>query len=133
MRERDGIKLEHEIADGVIVSCDKQKIEQVLYNLLTNAINYCGDDKTVILRLKAVDGKARVEVSDHGRGIAADELDAVWNRYYRAARSKRTAVGSGLGLSICKSVLTMHNAEFGVLSEVGEGSTFWFELDTIKN
>lgn len=128
MRERDGIKLLNDIDADVAVKCDKQRIEQVLYNLLNNAINYCGDDKTVILRVKKSDGKARVEVTDHGRGIEKDELDSVWDRYYRSARSTRTVVGSGLGLSICKSILTGHNAEFGVTSEIGKGSTFWFEL-----
>lgn len=130
-RSRDGIKLLHDIDDDVTVNCDKQKIEQVLYNLLNNAINYCGDDKTVILRLKKQNGKARIEVTDHGRGIEADELEAVWDRYYRAAHSKRTVVGSGLGLSICKSILIMHSAEYGVISEIGKGSTFWFELAAV--
>ena len=128
MRHRDGIKLLNDIDSDAVVKCDKQRIEQVLYNLLINAINYCGDDKTVILRVKKSDGKVRVEVTDHGKGIEKDELESVWDRYYRSARSTRSVVGSGLGLSICKSILIGHNAEYGVISEIGKGSTFWFEL-----
>lgn len=132
MRERDGIKLLNDIDGGLSVEGDRQKLEQVLYNLLINAINYCGDDKTVILRVKDVNGKVRVEVTDHGRGIEESELEAVWDRYYRSSHTKRNVVGSGLGLSICKSVLQAHEAEFGIISEIGKGSTFWFELETVK-
>lgn len=129
MREHDGIDLQSEIESGITVSCDKQKIAQVIYNLLNNAINYRGADQTVILAVKRVGSCARVEVTDHGVGIPPEEIDSVWERYYRAAHSKRQAVGSGIGLSICKSILTHHNARYGVISEVGKGSTFWFELD----
>ncbi|MDE6293266.1 MAG: HAMP domain-containing histidine kinase, partial [Clostridiales bacterium] len=102
VRERDGIKLLHDIDDEAFVTCDKQKIEQVLYNLIGNAVNYCGDDKTVILRVKKQDGVVRVEVTDHGSGIDEKDIDSVWDRYYRSPHSTRTVVGTGLGLSICK-------------------------------
>lgn len=126
--ERDGIDMIGDIEDGAVVTCDRPKIEQVLYNLLGNAVNYCGDDKTVLLSVKKQSDRVRVEVTDHGSGIDPADIDSVWDRYYRSPHSTRTAVGSGLGLSICKSVLTAHNAEFGVISEIGKGSTFWFEL-----
>lgn len=128
VRERDGIKLLQDIDTEAVATCDKSKIEQVLYNLIGNAVNYCGDDKTVILRVKKQDGGVRVEVTDHGSGIEQSELDSVWDRYYRSPHSTRTVVGSGLGLSICKSILTAHDAAFGIISEIGKGSTFWFEL-----
>ncbi|MDE6618722.1 MAG: HAMP domain-containing histidine kinase [Clostridiales bacterium] len=128
VRERDGIKLLHDIDSDAVATCDKSKIEQVLYNLIGNAVNYCGDDKTIILRVKKQDGGVRVEVTDHGSGIEQSELDSVWDRYYRSPHATRTVVGSGLGLSICKSILIAHGAEFGIISEIGKGSTFWFEL-----
>ncbi|MDE5593264.1 MAG: HAMP domain-containing histidine kinase [Clostridiales bacterium] len=128
VRERDGIKLLQDIDSDAVATCDKAKIEQVLYNLIGNAVNYCGDDKTIILRVKKQDGGVRVEVTDHGSGIEQSELDSVWDRYYRSPHATRTVVGSGLGLSICKSILTAHGAEFGIISEIGKGSTFWFEL-----
>ncbi|MDE6029163.1 MAG: HAMP domain-containing histidine kinase [Clostridiales bacterium] len=128
VRDRDGVKLLQDIDSGAVARCDKSKIEQVLYNLIGNAVNYCGDDKTVILRVKKQDGGVRVEVTDHGSGIEQAELDSVWDRYYRSPHATRTVVGSGLGLSICKSILIAHDARFGVTSEIGKGSTFWFEL-----
>lgn len=131
-KERDGIVFDIDIDKNAVVNCDRSRIEQVLYNLLGNAINYCGEDKTVILRVKNADNAVRVEVVDHGKGIESQDIDTVWDRYYRTAHAQRTAVGSGLGLSICKNILIEHNAEYGVLSEVGEGATFWFELPACK-
>ncbi|MCH5162174.1 MAG: HAMP domain-containing histidine kinase [Clostridiales bacterium] len=129
-RTRDGVKFETDIDDNALAVCDSSRIFQVFYNLIINAINYSGDDKTVIVRVKNKENAVRVEVADHGKGIEPDELDNVWDRYYRSAHTKRSAVGSGLGLSICKSILEAHKAEYGVTSELGKGTTFWFELAT---
>ena len=72
-------------------------------------------------------------MEDHGVGIKADELDHVWERYYRASSNMvRASEGSGLGLSIVKEILTLHKADFGVNSTLGKGTTFWFELTYIK-
>lgn len=128
--ERDGVKFVREIDDGVTVTCDSENITRCLYNFINNAINYSGDDKTVTVRVKRIDDGARVEVSDRGKGIAPEELDKVWDRYYRAAHSKRATVGTGIGLSICRSILELHGAEYGLTSELGKGTTFWFELKT---
>ncbi len=125
MREREGYVFETDIADGVTVRGDYKRIEQVLYNLIGNAINYTGADKTVSVRISA---GGRFEVRDTGKGIPPEEIAAVWDKYYRANMTKRKVVGSGLGLSIVKSILTAHGAAFGIDSKVGEGSTFWFVL-----
>ena len=70
-----------------------------------------------------------VSVEDHGEGIAEDQLEYIWDRYYKVDKThKRASVGTGLGLSIVKGVLELHHAEYGVESEVGKGSTFWFRL-----
>ena len=66
-------------------------------------------------------------MEDHGKGIAEDEIDSIWDRYYRATQ------GSGIGLSIVKNILKLHEARFGVNSKVGEGSVFWFELKTVNS
>lgn len=73
---------------------------------------------------------AAFEVTDTGRGIPPEEQKQIWERYYKASKTqhKRAVVGTGLGLSIVKDILNAHNADFGVNSKVGEGSTFWFEL-----
>ena len=114
---------------------DSDKIGQVLYNLISNAINYTGEDKTVKIKLYKKDDKMlRVEISDSGKGIASDELPLIWERYYRSRKThQRPIVGSGLGLSIVKSALTMQQLPFGVESEQGKGSCFWFLKPGNKN
>ena len=104
----------------------------VLYNLVNNAINYTGSDKSVIIR-QIVNGEiVRIEVMDTGEGIPPEELDNVWERYYKADKKhKREVMGTGLGLSIVKNILKLHDAKYGVLSKPGEGSIFWFELKKI--
>lgn len=113
----------------VSVYADELKISQVVYNLVNNAITYAGEDKTVFLRQEVRDGRVRISVTDHGQGIPADKLKDIWERYYKVDKEhKRAQVGTGLGLSIVKNILDMHGGAYGVESELGKGSTFWFEL-----
>ena len=112
---------------------DEDKIKQVLSNLINNAVKYCGEDKIVIINIKRVGKKFRVEVSDHGPGISQEELPHVWDRYYKASSNYvRSTTGTGLGLSIVKEILTLHHADYGVTSKLGKGTTFWFELPLMK-
>jgi len=109
---------------------DERKIEQVIYNLVANAINYTGEDKVVCVKLDENENAVRFSVTDTGCGIKEEEIDLVWDKYYKSSDNhKREKIGSGIGLSIVKNILLAHNARFGVESEVGEGSTFWFELN----
>ena len=72
---------------------------------------------------------ARIEVIDSGEGIAPEELNNVWERYYKVDKNhKRAVMGTGLGLSIVKNILKLHKLQFGVVSEVGKGTCFWFEI-----
>ena len=114
---------------------DSDKIEQVLYNFISNAVNYTGEDKTVEIKLYQSGEKTlRVDISDSGIGIAPEELPLIWERYYRSKNThQRPIVGTGLGLSIVKSILTNQNLPFGVISEPGKGSCFWFELPEQKH
>jgi len=107
---------------------DAPRIEQVLYNLLNNAIAYTpeGGEVTVILT-RRINNWVRLSISDTGRGIPADQLTHIWDRYYRTGDQKEVS-GTGLGLSIVRAILTRHDARFGATSRVGTGSTFWFEL-----
>ena len=127
--EQDNYIIEFECDADVTVFADHSKISQVIYNLINNAINYAGADKTVIVRQKVEDNMVLIEVEDHGVGIEADKIDLIWDRYYKVDKShKSSVIGTGLGLSIVKTILQLHNATFGVKSEVGHGSTFWFKL-----
>jgi len=71
----------------------------------------------------------RISVIDSGEGIAEADLPFIWDRYYRSGEAhKRAVTGSGLGLSIVKKIIDTHDGKYGVVSETGKGSTFWFEL-----
>ncbi len=132
LKEQDGYNIIFESDENVYVYADELKISQVLYNLINNAINHSGDDKTVIVTQKVVDKKVLIEVTDHGEGIPADKLQYIWDRYYKVDKEhKRGVIGTGLGLSIVKGILDSHNARYGVRSTLGVGSTFWFELEAV--
>ena len=128
----DGYQIHFESDQEVSVQADEMKISQVLYNLINNAINYTGPDKSVTVRQTVDDGWVKIEVIDTGEGIPADKLPYVWERYYKLDKThKRAAVGTGLGLSIVKNVLELHQARYGVNSTVGQGSVFWFALPIV--
>ena len=133
LQEQEGYVIKYKNPGPIIVNGDEARIKQVLSNLINNAVKYCGEDKVIIINLKKSSRKVRVEVTDHGQGIAPDEISHVWERYYKSSTHHvRTTEGSGLGLSIVKEILTLHKAKYGVISKVGKGSTFWFEMDLVK-
>lgn len=133
LKEQDGYTITFLYDRKVTVEADEYKLFQVIYNLVNNAINYAGEDKTVTIIQTVHDGKVRIEVKDNGAGIAADALPYVWDRYYKVDKEhKRAVMGTGLGLSIVKSILELHEAEYGVESVEGHGSTFWFKLPIIE-
>jgi signal transduction histidine kinase len=126
--ERDGYEFVTDIDMNLTCDCDSKRIEQAIYNLVCNAINYTGADKKIYISLKKADnGNIRFAVRDTGKGIKKEEIERIWDRYYRANQTKRSVAGSGIGLSVVQSVLLRHGMDFGVESEVGNGSTFWFE------
>lgn len=129
LKEQDGYSIEFQYEQEVWVEADEFKIFQVIYNLINNAINYTGADKQVLVRQRIKDDIVRIEVTDTGAGIAKEALPYVWERYYKVDKThKRAVMGTGLGLSIVKNILILHEAAYGVESEQGKGSTFWFEL-----
>lgn len=130
LTEQDGYSILFEYINNAMVFADEYKIYQVIYNLIINAINYAGDDKTVIVRQIVHGNVVHIEVEDHGNGIAKDELDNIWDRYYKVDKNHKRAIqGTGLGLSIVQNILELHGARYGVNSTIGKGSIFWFELN----
>lgn len=124
----EGYIIKTKIGQDLYVLADEFRLEQVFYNLIGNAINYIGEDKTMAVNLIDLGSGVRFEVRDNGCGIPEEELPFIWDRYYKSRNHKRSMVSTGLGLSIVKSILEMHNAKYGVESELGKGSIFWFEL-----
>ena len=126
---RDGYVISFEHDAYLTVHADEKRIEQVVYNLLGNALTYTGESRRASVVQKMHDGFARVEIRDEGRGIPEDEIPLIWNRYYRSGETHRRAViGSGLGLNIVQTILEQHHVPYGVESKEGSGTTFWFEL-----
>lgn len=120
--------------EKVNVMSDKIRILQVLYNLLNNAITYTGEDKKITVEQTVNEGLVRITVIDTGEGIPADQLELIWDRYYRVKEvHKRAHIGTGLGLSIVKQVISVAGGRCGVDSALGFGSKFWFELPIILN
>ncbi|MCI8343366.1 MAG: HAMP domain-containing histidine kinase [Clostridia bacterium] len=129
LSDTQGYTFVTEIEEGLYTRADKEKIGQVLYNLIGNAVNYTGEDKHVFVRLAQADKRIRFEVRDTGKGIPQEELADIWERYYRSSElHKRPVKGTGLGLSIVKTALDRHKFQFGVQSEEGKGSCFWVEF-----
>lgn len=134
LNESEGYDIRFHPCKPVYVVGDKSKIMQVMTNFLSNAVKYSGDNKYVSIELKRSKQKVAFHCIDHGVGIPADELQHVWDRYYRtSANHERDIEGTGLGLSIVKGILTLHNAMYGVSSTEGKGSDFWFEMEIVKN
>lgn len=125
--ENDGYLIHTDIEKDVFVNADFIKITQAIYNLMNNAVNYT--DKHIYITLSRAQGMVRVDIRDTGEGIPADKIPHIWNRYYKVDKEHRRAMrGSGLGLSIVRSILELHHAQYGVTSQIGVGSTFWFSL-----
>lgn len=119
--------------EHILIEADEMKISQVFYNFVSNAIHYSEKDSPIIIRQILKDPIVRIEVEDHGKGIAHEDLDKIWECYYRTNNDHtRNVIGSGLGLYIVKQILDMHQADYGVESELDKGSTFWFELKIKK-
>jgi signal transduction histidine kinase len=108
---------------------DRDRIEQVLVNLIDNAVKYSPDGGEVVVRTVPAAASVRVEVADQGIGIPPAEQDAVFEKFYRGD-PQHLAVpgGTGLGLYICRELVHRMGGTIGVRSRPGEGSTFWFDL-----
>lgn len=129
LTERHNFQFSLNCAGNTTVTADERKIEQVLYNLVGNAVNYTGEDKKVSLWVCQQHDGVYFSVTDTGKGISPEKCARIWERYYMEKGAKHhQVVGTGLGLSIVKGILEAHHARFGVDSTVGRGSTFWFLL-----
>ena len=127
-------QIEDHIAPDLITIADEKKIEQVIYNLLGNSINYTGEDKTVKVYLTAENDNILLEVIDSGKGISKEKLETIWERYYRFSETNtRPVKGTGLGLSIVKAILDSHKLQYGVRSKKDCGSNFFVKFERVKN
>lgn len=127
--EHEGYSFELDMPTSAKVKADKAKIEQVIYNLINNAIEHTGDDLKVKITVKKQLDSVLISITDTGVGLTEEEKSLVWNRYYKKEKKhKRNIVGSGIGLSIVKGILESHKCEYGIDSKKGEYTTFYFKL-----
>ena len=122
----------HEIVvDGELnlkVNADAHRIDQVLINLVNNAVKYAPQSKIIYVNIRTENGSAVVSVRDTGPGIPKEKTQYLFDRYYRVDERGQPYSGLGLGLYICAEIIKRHKGEVGVESEPGKGSTFWFSL-----
>ena len=129
--EAGKINLVMDVGESLTAYADEIKISQVIANYFSNAIKHSPEGGTITVRawMKEDEETVRVEVSDEGEGITDEELPYIWDRYQKSSKSfSRNQTSTGLGLAIVKAILDSHGALYGVETEKGKGSTFWFEL-----
>lgn len=130
--EARGVELSLELADDLpLVRADRQRVQQVLDNLLSNALRYTPDGGRITVALERENESVQVSVTDTGPGIPAEALPNVFERFYRADQSRERLSdggGSGLGLAVARSIVEAHSGRIGVQSPPGQGATFWFSL-----
>ena len=124
------ISIELLLMPGIIrVYADRRKIQQVLYNLIDNAIKFSENDSSVTVEVTLKNEKAFISVKDHGIGIPRKDLNKIWERFYKSDLSRgKDKKGTGLGLSIVKEVIQAHNENINVISTEGVGTEFIFSL-----
>ena len=142
LNDPDGYSVDFEYDRHVFVIADELKITQVLYNLINNAIIHTDDGKRVTVVQDVTEhGKdkfARISITDNGKGIARENVKSIWDRYYKIDKTyKRAHNGSGLGLSIVKSILELHHMQYGVIPVEdmpdNKGCKFWFKTKITKS
>lgn len=109
------------------VYADADKINNVISNLLSNAVKYASDHKDIVVKCEMINGKAQVSVKDQGIGISDHDADRIFERYYRVGRDSHVS-GFGIGLYLSAEIIARHQGEIWLESEIGTGSTFYFNL-----
>jgi len=110
------------------IFADRDKIDQVLVNLVNNSVKYAAESFEIIVDAKHSKGITRVLVSDKGKGIEPENMGNLFDRYFRLAKDNNHTSGLGMGLYISAEIIRLHGGEMGVESELGKGTTFWFTI-----
>lgn len=113
---------------SLLICADRQRIAQVLINLLSNASKYGPEGEPITLSVCSKDGFVIIEVTDRGPGIAPEEQARLFQRFYRGWRAEEEGIGIGLGLALAREIVQAHGGQMDVRSRVGQGTTFWFSL-----
>lgn len=117
---------------GRMICADRNKIEQVIVNFVNNAIKYASESKKIIIKVEELKAFTRISVIDQGKGIPAEHIPHLFDRYYRVSKSANRS-GLGLGLYISAEIIKSHDGQIGVKSKPGKGSAFWFTIPVDKD
>ncbi|MBC6975608.1 HAMP domain-containing protein [Bacillus sp. Xin] len=130
--EEKQLQVEINANPSIYVEANRNRVEQVVVNLLSNAIRYTPDGKEIFIRVIENEEKVKVEIENTGNPIPDESLQKIWDRFYRldASRSRHTG-GTGLGLSIVRNILELHHAEYGVYN-TDDSVVFYFDLQKVK-
>lgn len=111
------------------IYADKNKMYQVLYNLINNSITHSYENGKIIIKIINLEASVSIEISDRGQGISKENLPYIWDRFYKVDKSrKRDNGGTGLGMSIVKNILDAHGFDYGIKSTINEGTTVWINI-----
>lgn len=132
--EAHGVKFEVREETDTTIKADTDRLHQVFANLLSNAAKFSKPNDVITLSVEEINGTVRFSVTDTGPGIPDQFRDKIFERFIQIEDANtRKIAGTGLGLSISKSIIELHHGRIGLDTMLGQGSTFWFELPSIKN
>jgi two-component system phosphate regulon sensor histidine kinase PhoR len=127
--ERQGIRLEVDVApDLPLIRGEASRLGQVFANLVHNAVKFSPPDSTVTVSVRQVGEAVEASVADRGIGVGAADLPRIFERFYKADRSRTAGGGTGLGLAIARHIVSGHGGRLTVASREGEGATFTMSL-----
>lgn len=124
-----GCNLNMEITQNILVSMDKDKLIQAIYNLISNSLKYTGEKGSVLIKLEALNKSILISIVDEGIGIASEDLPHIFDRFYRTDNSRSSSTGgAGLGLTITKTIVEAHGGKITVDSTLGKGTSFTINI-----
>ncbi len=129
LAKQSGIEIQFTENDPIYVWGDEFKVEEIVTNYISNAINHCEYDKKIDIKLELNETKAKIIVFNTGNPIPEDSIERIWDKFYKVDKARTRAYGgSGIGLSIVSAICNAMNTEYGVIN-YDNGVAFWFELD----
>ena len=126
--EKHGIRLKVDVASGIMMTADYEKISSIVYNLLSNALKYTPNGGDIMLSASRVGGDVVLKVADNGVGIPKDDLHQVFDRFFQA--DNKSVGGTGIGLAVVKAFAELHGGVVSVKSEEGKGTEFTVSIPT---
>ncbi|WP_439648976.1 sensor histidine kinase [Desertivirga xinjiangensis] len=123
----------NDTSEQLFVNGNPERLEQVVMNLINNSVKYACEEKSIRIKAEKLDGHAQVSVKDYGIGLSSDQIERVFERFYRANDNNYSASGLGMGLYISAEIVKSHDGSMRVESELNKGSTFYFTIPLAEN